>query len=470
MKMCHMRNLIYRISLTGLYFALDWACIFGSVFLGYATYRFLGIGKSMVYETAFLLELGLVLAIVVCGTMHLFGAYARESGILNVKEIRSVMMGILGSLIIVNAFFALTRFLPSRYFVLLCFLYMLFLLPLARSIIYAILTDHLPEAIVHRVLIYGAGELGRRLYREIYNSPRLHIQVCGFIDDDPSKKGLGIFPCGFQTNNHHCRVMGNREDLPRLVRTHRIDEVYVAVSFISNERLKALFAQCNALGVGIAFIPCLHEIFAHRVRIHHVGNLPLVREQKFLTSRQYDRAKRAMDLGLCVLIGIPLLPVLAIVAAAIKLDSPGPVLFKHKRVGMDGRHFSIYKFRSMFAETPEYSVNPYSHEDPRITRVGRFLRRTSLDELPQVLNVLKGEMSLVGPRPEMPFIVEQYEEVHKERLKAIPGITGLWQLSGDRRRAIHENMDYDLYYIYNRSFFLDVTILLQTLIFAFRGI
>ena len=108
--------------------------------------------------------------------------------------------------------------------------------------------------------------------------------------------------------------------------------------------------------------------------------------------------------------------------------------------------------------------------DPRITRVGRLLRRTSLDELPQLVNVFKGEMSMVGPRPEMPFIVNQYDEEHKERLKALPGITGLWQLSGDRKKKIHENMEYDLYYLYNRSFFLDVTILFQTLVFAFKGI
>jgi lipopolysaccharide/colanic/teichoic acid biosynthesis glycosyltransferase len=124
----------------------------------------------------------------------------------------------------------------------------------------------------------------------------------------------------------------------------------------------------------------------------------------------------------------------------------------------------------MFPDAPPYAINPDSLDDPRITRVGRFLRRSSLDELPQLMNVLKGEMSLVGPRPEMPFIVEQYNAEHKERLKALPGITGLWQLSGDRRKAIHENMEYDLYYLYNRSFFLDVTILFQTLVFAFKGL
>jgi putative colanic acid biosynthesis UDP-glucose lipid carrier transferase len=115
-------------------------------------------------------------------------------------------------------------------------------------------------------------------------------------------------------------------------------------------------------------------------------------------------------------------------------------------MGKGGRIFKLYKFRTMVADTDPYEVNPIDQYDIRITRVGRFLRKTSLDEMPQIINVVKGEMSFVGPRPEMPFIVKQYDEIHKERLKVLPGITGLWQLSGDRKKAIHENMDYDLYY------------------------
>lgn len=124
----------------------------------------------------------------------------------------------------------------------------------------------------------------------------------------------------------------------------------------------------------------------------------------------------------------------------------------------------------MHTDTDHYAVNPTEQNDSRITKVGRFLRKTSLDEMLQVINVLKGEMSFVGPRPEMPFIVEQYDEIHKERLKVIPGITGLWQLSGDRKKAIHENMDYDLYYKRHTSFFLDLATLIETMIIAFRGI
>ena len=124
----------------------------------------------------------------------------------------------------------------------------------------------------------------------------------------------------------------------------------------------------------------------------------------------------------------------------------------------------------MYKDAKPYEVNPIDISDPRVTRVGRFLRKISLDELPQIINVIKGNMSLVGPRPEMPFIVEKYNEIQRERLKVAPGITGLWQLSGDRKKAIHENLDYDLYYIRNVSFFLDLAILIETVFFAFRGI
>jgi lipopolysaccharide/colanic/teichoic acid biosynthesis glycosyltransferase len=171
-----------------------------------------------------------------------------------------------------------------------------------------------------------------------------------------------------------------------------------------------------------------------------------------------------------IILAILLSPVFLVVSAAVKLDSKGPVFFRQKRVGIDGGLFEIFKFRSMTTESDPYAVNPTGANDARVTKVGKFLRKTSLDELPQLFNVLKGDMSFVGPRPEMPFIVESYSEIHRERLKALPGITGLWQLSGDREKAIHENMDYDLYYLKNRSFFLDVAILLETLLFAFRGV
>lgn len=185
-------------------------------------------------------------------------------------------------------------------------------------------------------------------------------------------------------------------------------------------------------------------------------------------SRYYAFCKRAVDLVLSALLLVLFAPLLALIAVLVRLDSPGPALFIQKRAGRNGKLFTIYKFRSMYAGSPIYDFSPITSRDPRITTIGRLLRRTSLDELPQLLNVLLGNMSLVGPRPEMPFIVQQYNEQQRQRLCVIPGMTGLWQLSPFRGLPIHQNIHYDLYYIRNRTFLMDIAIIVQTLFFTMR--
>jgi lipopolysaccharide/colanic/teichoic acid biosynthesis glycosyltransferase len=184
----------------------------------------------------------------------------------------------------------------------------------------------------------------------------------------------------------------------------------------------------------------------------------------------YEMVKRFCDLVASFTLSVLGSPLLLLLAIAIKIDSRGPVLLRQDRVGRHGELFRMYKFRTMRTGTQLYDYSPRASSDSRITRLGRFLRRTSLDEIPQLLNILQGDMSLVGPRPEMPFIVDQYSERHRQRLEVKPGLTGLWQLSGDRAFLIHENVEYDLYYIQHRNFFMDLAILLHTSIFAMRGI
>jgi lipopolysaccharide/colanic/teichoic acid biosynthesis glycosyltransferase len=187
-------------------------------------------------------------------------------------------------------------------------------------------------------------------------------------------------------------------------------------------------------------------------------------------SWHYDAAKRPFDILASLILLTALSPILLAVVLLVRFGSAGPIIFRQKRVGKDGKLFDLYKFRSMYVDAPKYGFSPKETDDPRITGIGRVLRRTSLDELPQLLNVLKGDMSLVGPRPEMPFIVEKYDAVQRQRLQVTPGITGLWQLSADRAFLIHENIQYDIYYIRHRSFFMDFAILLHTVIFAMRGV
>ncbi|HET8636268.1 MAG TPA: sugar transferase [Acidobacteriaceae bacterium] len=184
--------------------------------------------------------------------------------------------------------------------------------------------------------------------------------------------------------------------------------------------------------------------------------------------QSYALCKRAIDLAISSLLLVLFAPLLALIALLVRLDSPGPALFMQKRVGRNGELFNIYKFRSMYAGSARYALSPTTSLDPRITRTGRLLRRTSLDELPQLLNVLLGSMSLVGPRPEMPFVVQRYSDLERRRLSVTPGITGLWQLSPCRAFPIHQNIHYDLYYIRNRTLWMDISILLQTLFFTMR--
>jgi lipopolysaccharide/colanic/teichoic acid biosynthesis glycosyltransferase len=200
-----------------------------------------------------------------------------------------------------------------------------------------------------------------------------------------------------------------------------------------------------------------------------VDGLQLAGPSQRTTRRHYGFTKRVVDIVVSSLLLVMFAPLLSLIGLMIRLGSRGPALFVQKRAGKDGKLFSMYKFRSMHLGTPRYDVSPTQSSDPRITQLGRFLRRTSLDELPQLINVFLGDMSLVGPRPEMPFIVERYSDQHRRRLQVVPGITGLWQLSADRALPIHENMEYDLYYIRNRTFFMDVAILLHTLLFAVGG-
>lgn len=184
----------------------------------------------------------------------------------------------------------------------------------------------------------------------------------------------------------------------------------------------------------------------------------------------YEVAKRSIDIIVASLLLILFAPLTLPLGLLIWLDSSGPVFFRQRRVGRDGEEFALWKFRSMYAGSAAYALSPTHEDDPRITRIGRVLRRTSLDEFPQLINVLRGEMSLVGPRPEMPFIVERYTSRERQRLEVRPGITGLWQISPARAQPIHENLEYDFHYIRHRSLALDGVILLRTIAAVVRGV
>ncbi len=204
--------------------------------------------------------------------------------------------------------------------------------------------------------------------------------------------------------------------------------------------------------------------------------------------RAYELAKRLLDVCLAAFGLLVCVPLFAVVAMAIKVDSPGPVIFKQVRIGQNrrralrrnghlfdrrngdlkGKPFTIYKFRTMYVNVDDYDWRPKGNGDPRVTPVGRVLRRLCIDELPQLINVLKGDMSIVGPRPELPHIVQEYNSLEEQRLNVKPGITGLWQLKGPRNERIHDNIHLDLNYLWHRSFWLDLAIIARTVAFVVR--
>jgi exopolysaccharide biosynthesis polyprenyl glycosylphosphotransferase len=458
-----MHNLIFLI-----YPVIDFLLLAFAILFSYNLYWMLGIGKHVYYEQYQIIFVSVGFALVTVVIMQIFEVYKNESSLLNMEEIKNVIKSISFSFLLLGIILVFGNFNISRYVLFLSYFFSLTFVVAEKMIFYHIspFTTFL-QGFNKKVLIYGAGDLGRALYREIVNSPKLRINPIGFIDDDPKKDGYVCYQSGFRSSEY-IRVLGGREDIRNLKAKYDFDDVYVAISNISNDRLIDILDYLKDININASFVPNLYKVFVHKVRFKKLGEIPVVAEEEI--EPVYLRFKRYFDLLLALTFLVLLLPVFIIIAIAIKLESKGSAIFIHDRVGKGGFIFKLYKFRTMYYDTNPYAVNPIDKDDFRITGVGRFLRKTSLDEIPQIFNILKGDMSFVGPRPEMPFIVEQYDELHRERLKVTPGITGLWQLSGDRKKAIHENMDYDLYYNKHVSFFLDLAILIETSILAFRGI
>jgi exopolysaccharide biosynthesis polyprenyl glycosylphosphotransferase len=322
---------------------------------------------------------------------------------------------------------------------------------------------------VSRILVYGAGEVGQLLVKRLMQSPALGYLPVGFIDDNPEKVGKKI-RSNQSASSYYLPVLGTFNDFETLVKTKNINELFVTITSLKAEKFSHAINQCRKLGLNLRFVPNLFDLKVQRISVTGIDGIPLLSIKAPRIHPLYAFFKRIFDIVISVLVIICLSPIFLLISILIKRDSKGYILFKQRRVGYKGKEFWMYKFRTMWVDVKPYDWTPTSHDDPRITRFGKFLRRTSLDELPQFYNTLKGDMSIVGPRPEMPFIVEMYNELQRERLEAKPGITGLWQISADRARQIHENIEYDLYYIENCGFLLDLIIIIRTIYFAIRGI
>lgn len=305
-----------------------------------------------------------------------------------------------------------------------------------------------------RVLVIGTGDTGASVVAHVKDHPEIGYALIGFVDDDPAKRG---------TSFNGYPILGTTQDLVRLIREQRVDEVFLAAPDMEQNKMMNLIVSCEEARINFKLVSNLMEVITSKVKMDEIGGLPIISLPNTQIPALHAFLKRAMDLIVAMVLTVLFSPVLVLIALAIKLDSKGPAIFTHRRVGKGGKIFTLLKFRTMRTDTDPYSTAPTDPTDPRITRVGRFLRRTSLDEFPQLLNVLNGDMSMVGPRPEMPFIVDQYEEWQKRRLDVKPGVTGLWQIVGRKNLPLTLNIEYDFYYIKNQSLLLDLTILLKTI-------
>jgi exopolysaccharide biosynthesis polyprenyl glycosylphosphotransferase len=308
------------------------------------------------------------------------------------------------------------------------------------------------------VLIVGAGKIGKAFHRYLRTHRYLGKKVCGFVDDTPRKSPLWL---------------GTTADLPRLVKEHFIDEVYFTPG-VSRDLVIDLARQARQERISVKVVPDLYGGLALGSQLTCIGDIPVLELNRQPIPATGLLAKRVIDLATAGFLTIVTAPLMLVTAIAIKLDSDGPVFYSAWRVGRKGRKFLCYKFRTMVADA-DARKDELRHlnerngatfkiaNDPRITRFGRVLRKFSIDELPQLFNVLKGDMSMVGPRPHPEDDFDQYRLEDLRRLDVLPGITGLWQVSARRDPSFETNVMLDLEYINNWSLSLDIKILLKTI-------
>jgi exopolysaccharide biosynthesis polyprenyl glycosylphosphotransferase len=394
-----------------------------------------------------------------------FKLYHRQRGLSHVDEFYSVFVAVSVGIIMSVAFGSfLIRNGPdySRRMIVFNWTLTIVLVTLGR-LLYARLMWTLQSRgiAVARVLIVGTGETARMILHAMQRMPGLGYEVAGMVSTDSQHEDLGV------------PVLGDADELFVLIGTHDIDEVIIALPEAPSEEILPIISDCHRARVATRVYPSAFQVITSDLSIGHLGGLPLLTVRDTVLRGWRLTLKRAMDvLGSAV--GLVLLsPYMALLALLIKLDSPGGAFYTQERMGLDEKPFQMIKFRSM-REGAEDETGPVwaVKEDPRRTRLGAFIRRFSLDELPQFINVFLGEMSLVGPRPERPMFVEQFKQIiprYVERHQEKAGMTGWAQVHGLRGdTSIVERTKYDLYYIENWSLLFDLKIIIKTCFTFFR--
>ncbi len=309
-----------------------------------------------------------------------------------------------------------------------------------------------------KALVVGCGELARLVLRRTREHPEFGHEVIGFVSTDNESGEIRGVP-----------IVARLSGLPDYVRAHGVDEVIVAQPDLQPGELLDVVSACEDHPVEFHVVSGPFEVLTGQAQISGLTDLPTIELRRGSFGFWQEAAKRVIDIVVSVVLLVAFSPLILVLAVVIRRQTGDSPIFRQERSGLNGRPFTMHKFRSMRSDAEPYAEAPDDEDDPRITPIGRWLRRFSLDEIPQLWNVIKGDMSLVGPRPEMPFIVEQYEPWQRRRLEVRPGLTGLWQILGRKDLPLRENIEYDFYYIRNRSLLLDLVIVLKTIGVVLRG-
>jgi exopolysaccharide biosynthesis polyprenyl glycosylphosphotransferase len=409
------------------------------------------------------LSIQLILTGVLLAIYRLQGLYGRRARQHWADELGIIVWGTLvGIAAVIVGVFYFRPFSYSRLIFVYAWIAIVVLLALSRAIERAVRDYWRRKGVgLTRILVVGAGPVGRAVVQNMVAQPELGYQVVGLVDDERDGD-IGRY-----------EWLGRTEDVPELVAKHDVDEVVIALPSASHRKISDILLACAKRQVSFRIVPDVYQLSLNQLDVVELNGIPLIGLSEPALAGSSLIVKRAIDVvasaGLLVLLS----PLVGLIALAIRLDSPGPVFVKQTRVGRYGRPFAFYKFRSMCQDadkrlkellTQNEASGPVFkiRDDPRRTRVGRIIRRLSIDELPQLFNILQGDMSLVGPRPPFPWEVDQYEEWHRKRLEVPQGLTGLSQVSGRSDLPFDETALLDLWYIENWSLALDLKILLRT--------
>ncbi|MCX7877611.1 MAG: sugar transferase [Ignavibacteria bacterium] len=325
------------------------------------------------------------------------------------------------------------------------------------------------EFFTRRAIAIGAGNLGAFFAEIITVKPHYHIELVGFLDDNPDKTGLKI---------NRIPVLGTTQILDDVIHDQEIDEIFITIQSIDNKKLLDLIEMCKLTNCQVNLVSNHFDIVNAKLDEGEYHDLKVISVSQKTSPLYSEKFKRLFDIGFSVFLIIALSPLWLLISILIKLTSKGPVLYKANVIGKGGKEFLWYKFRTMYADNdPKIHIEHLEklitsnkgykkiENDPRITPLGRFLRKYSLDEFPQIINVLKGQMSLVGPRPCLPYEYKHFKEWHKLKYKVTPGMTGLAQIIARNREDVtfSDSVILDLYYADNQSLWLDLRILFKTI-------